>query len=261
MTSLHRRVFVLALATLSALPAFSAPPKTIVVGVENLAFQPHYGTANGEYTGYFRDLMDAFAKAEGLKVVYKPMDIDDLYTAFFKGQVDFKYPDDAAWRADARKGMKISYSKPSVAYVDGTLRLAEKKDLTVSKIKTLGKPAGFFTPPYSSAVESGMKVVEFNSTQELIDALRAGKIDAAYHNIDVALYYARQAKIKDVAFAPDLPMIQSDYRLSSYKYPEVISKFDAFVDKEKEFCDKLRDKYQIDAARRATKLKIFGNKN
>ena len=258
--TISRRMAMMTLLVLGH-AAWSAEPKTLVIGVENLAFQPHYGTLHGEYTGYFRDLMDAFAKKEGLKVVYKPMDIDDLYASFFKGQVDFKYPDDAAWRSDARKGIKITYSKPSVAYVDGTLKLASNKDLTAAKIKTLGKPAGFFTPPYISAVESGMKVVEFNSTEELIDALRAGKVDAIYHNVDVALYYARQARIKDVAFAPDLPMIQSDYRLSSNKYPEIIKKFDEFVVKEKDFCDKLRDKYNIDAARRLTTMKIFQHKD
>lgn len=258
--NLSRRSLLMALALL-ANTAWSADQKTMVVGVENLAFQPHYGTQNGEYTGYFRDLMDAFAKHEGLKVVYKPMGIDDLYAAFFKGQVDFKYPDDAAWRGDARKGLHIYYSKPSVDYVDGTLKLASNKDLNSSKIKTMGKPAGFFTPPYTSAIEAGMKVVEFNTTQELIEALRAGKIDAAYHNIDVALYYARHVNAKDVVFAPDLPMIQSEYRLSSSKYPDIIKKFDEFVVKEKDFCDKLRDQYGIDAARRLTKMKIFQHKD
>ncbi|HEX5311769.1 transporter substrate-binding domain-containing protein [Aquabacterium sp.] len=256
-----RRSLVVSLAGLGlAHAAWAADPKTITVGVENLAFQPHYGTQNGEYTGYFRDLMDAFAKKEGLKVIYKPMDIDDLYAAFFKGQVDFKYPDDAAWRADARKGLKVAYSKPSVGYVDGTLKLASNQDLVAGKIKVLGKPAGFFTPPYSSAIEAGLKVLEFNSTQELVEALRSGKVDAIYHNVDVALYYARTAKIKDVVFAPDLPMIQSDYRLSSFKRPDIIKKFDDFVAQEKDFCDKLRDHYNIDAARRLTTMKIFQHK-
>lgn len=254
-----RRALVLSMAVFAS-NTWAFESKTIVVGVENLAFQPHYGTHNGEYTGYFRDLMDAFAKREGIKVIYKPMDIDDLYTSFFKGQVDLKYPDDAGWRADARKGLKITYSKPLVGYVDGTLKLVSKKELQASDIKTMGKPSGFFMPPYISAIESGMKVIEFNSTQELIEALRAGTIDAAYHNVDVALYYARNAKAKDVVFAPDLPMIQSDYRVSSIKHQDLIKRFDDFVVKEKAFCEKLRDKYSIDAARRLTTMKIFQHK-
>lgn len=258
--SISRRVLLASLPLLLTAPVLAAPPKTIVVGVENLAFQPHYGTEKGQYTGYFRDLMDAFAKEQGIKVVYKPMAIDDLFKAYFAGEVDFKYPDDAAWRSEARKGHTIYYSKPSVAYVDGSLRLTARKDITSAQIKTLGKPAGFVLQPYSSAVEAGLKVTEYASTKELLDALKAGKIDVAYHNIDVALYYARSVGENNIVFDPNLPMIQSDYRLSSNKYPEFLAKFDDFIEKEKNFCDKLRDKYSIDAARRVTKLKIFKNK-
>ena len=49
-----RRSLCVCLAGLGlAHTAWAADPKTITVGVENLAFQPHYGTQTGTTPGTF----------------------------------------------------------------------------------------------------------------------------------------------------------------------------------------------------------------
>ena len=61
------------LLCLLALPV--AAQEDIRVGVELQPYQPYSDVENGEYRGYARDLLDAFAAEYGYRFVYMPLPV------------------------------------------------------------------------------------------------------------------------------------------------------------------------------------------
>ena len=65
--------------------------QSYVIGVERLAFAPHYSIdAQGQYQGFARELFDLFARTSGVELSYKVLPVEQLLPALLSGQVDFK---------------------------------------------------------------------------------------------------------------------------------------------------------------------------
>jgi len=64
------------LLCLFVLPALAQ--EEIHVGVELQPYQPYSDVENGEYRGYARDLLDAFAAEHGYRFVYMPLPVRRL---------------------------------------------------------------------------------------------------------------------------------------------------------------------------------------
>ena len=98
-------------------------PRTtpLIVGVEQVDYLPHYGQDNrNQYTGFARELFDAFAQHSGYQLLYKPLPVKRLYRAFLTDlSVDFKYPDHPQWKSALKKSQPPFYSDPVVSYTDG----------------------------------------------------------------------------------------------------------------------------------------------
>ena len=93
-------------ACLLSSPAFSGNYK---IGVENTDYMPLYRGDTATYSGYARELLDAFGKKYGHTFSYYPYPMVTLFDEFaIKKSLDFKFPDNPYWVADAKKGIKIN---------------------------------------------------------------------------------------------------------------------------------------------------------
>jgi polar amino acid transport system substrate-binding protein len=219
------------------------------IGVENLQYTPFSAVENGEYIGFSREVLDAFAKKQGYTFKYIPLGVNRLFSQYLgERTLDFKYPDNPKWKPELRSSLMISYSGPLVVSNDVAMVLPENKGRNVGQIKTLGTVNGFTPWPYIKEIENkSITVVTNGSFEGLLRDAMQNRIDAVFINIDVA-----NAKLRDVlrqpgrlVFDPGLPYGHSDFCLSTIKHPEVIEEFNAFLSGEHILVEKLREKYKI----------------
>jgi len=222
--------------------------KTFIIGVENIKYYPHYSNENGEYSGYARAVLDAFAEKKGYTFIYNLMPVKRLYGEFLSGKVDFKYPDNPLWMGDAKKGKKIEYSKPVAEYIDGVMVLKENKKKGKSFLKNLGTVRGFTAWKYLDEMKKGKIKFHENSTFEgLLKQVILGRIDGAYINVAVAEYQLNKILNKkgSLVFDSSLPFEKDNYYLSSIKHSDILEEFNFFLKKEKKLIKSLKKKYGI----------------
>ncbi len=221
---------------------------TFIIGVDDTEYYPMYGYQDGNYVGFARELLDAFASDSGYSFQYRPFPILRLYKEFLVNRtVDFKYPDNTFWKSDLKKGKQIHYSTPVVEYIDGVMVLPENKGRGIGSFKSLGTVLGFTPWEYLEAIQTG-KIKEDSTTtyRGIIKKTIAKRIDGAYSCIAVLKYQLENMNMQGaLVFDPSLPHTQSSYRLSSIKHPDIIQKFSFWLVKRKAFIDKLKEKYHV----------------
>jgi len=223
--------------------------KSFIIGVEDLDYYPLYSTIEGQYTGYSRDVLDAYAKSRGYTFHYKPYPVARLFYSFLdKQEVEFKYPDDIFWQKDKKEGKNVQYSKPIVNYVDGVLVLPENKGKT--QLKKLGIIRGFTAWEYLDAIKNKEIVEEFsNEWDGLINKTFKNRVDGAYCNISVVMYQLRERfkKPNGLVFDSKLPHSKSSYLMSTIKHPKIINDFSEWITQNQPFINKLKLKYMVEA--------------
>ena len=217
-----------------------------VEGVDNLPIAKGEGS---NYTGYARELLDAFAAKYGHKFNYSPMPVARLMDEFVvKKSLDFKYPDNPHWAGDLKKGTKISYSASTVLVIDGLFVKPANKGKGLDSIKTIATQRGFTPFPYLGEINAKkIKVDEANSMDAAIKMGDAGRADGVFMGQVVANYLMNEVMKKPgiLVFDDKLPSMKSEYALSSSNHPELIRQFDEYLVKEKDTVAKLKAKYQI----------------
>lgn len=243
---LKKLVLVFIAGLMLSTPSFAA--KKFVVGVENLEFYPLYSWDGKNYSGFFKEFLDGFAESKGYTLVYKGLPVKRLYKSFFKGKVDFKYPDSPYWGADLKKGKSIHYSNGVVEYIDGTVVLKENKGKGIGAVKNLGIVRGFTAWDYLGHIKAGkVKINESNGFDSLLKKLMKNRVSGAYANIAVANYIAGEKLGKKgvVVFDPALPHTKGNYQISTMKYPSVIKELNTYIKKNKTKIAKLKKKYKV----------------
>ena len=172
------------------LAATSTQAGNFTVGVEAINYAPLYNGSNGSYTGYARDLLDAFGKQYGHTFTYKALPVSRLFDEFVGGhELDFKFPDNPDFQPDTKKGVRISYSAPAVNVVEGMLVLPAKQGRGLAQIKTIATMRGFTAWPVLTQIKNGsIKVTEANSFDSLIQQGTNGDVDAVYTSTIVINY-------------------------------------------------------------------------
>jgi len=219
------------LAILIATAPFTQADK-LVVGVENLTYLPYYSMETGKYQGAAREILDLFAEKNGHTIEYKAMPLARLFSAFVEGEVDLKFPDNAYWGGDAKKGIDVVYSQPVLPFTDGVFVLPSNTNKGKESLKTLGAIIGFTPFDYLGQIESGaMSVKNTPKLTNLIQMLKAGRIDGLYYNRKVSEYYSNKAGFgkNDLVFDDTLPHTNSNFHLSGIKRPEIVKQFDDFM--------------------------------
>lgn len=245
---MRRTLSIIALLIAGAAPAARAA-ETFTIGVENTEYLPYYSYRDGEYRGLAADILNAFARDNGYVLEYRSFPIIRLFNEFAAGNVDFKFPDNALWSAEARKPHAIAYSAPVLAYVDGVSLQPARKGKGADSIKTLGTLRGFTAWDWQDRLNGGQTALsENNSFNGLIEQALLGRVDGVYANIAVVQNQLKlSGKVGALVYDPDLPHTTSDYKLSSIKHPEVLKKFDAWMSGNAAKLAKLKTDAGVDA--------------
>ena len=230
--SLGRKIAVMFAFLCAFLTGNASSQTTYVIGVEDVKYFPHYDHERNEYKGYARAILDAFAKAEGIRFEYRIIPVNRLYREFLDGNVDFKYPDNPVWAQSLKEGLDVSYSVPLAGYIDGTMVLKEHLGKGAGRLQTVGTIRGFTPWDYFDRIQAGtLSVSENREVDRLLAQVLRGRIDGAYLNVDVARYYLEKVLRKpgELVFDDALPHTRDGYHLSTFKHPEITRRMTQFI--------------------------------
>lgn len=218
-------------AVLMAASVAIAGEQTYVVGVEDLDYSPVYAVENGVYVGAGRDILDAFAADQGFRFIYRPLPVRRLFAELIRNGIDFKFPDNPHWQVAAKAGTSIAYSRPMIAYIDGTLVPKAAAGRGIERVAQLGTVRGFTPFAWAQRLAAGRpQLREGARLDNLLASLEGGRLDAIYANVAVALSkLERQGRGGAVVFDPALPHDIGAYMLSTPRHPEIVARFDAWM--------------------------------
>ena len=233
-------------AGLLLVPA-SALADDILIGVEDLTYYPHYTMDDGEYGGFGRALLDAWAADRGHTVTYKAFPIKRLMSMLVEGQVDLKYPDNAYWSSDLKKDKDVTYSEAVVEYIDGVSVAPDNVGKGMTAVKKLGTVRGFTPWAWLDEINAGsVELSELGALDGLIKQAAAGRIDAAYANVSVIQHQLDEmGQTGSLAFDPDLKHTRDFYYLSTTTKPALIDDFNAWMAENADKVAELKADYKV----------------
>lgn len=239
-----------ALLTLLACLPFSlvtlAQAETFKVGVELQPYLPYSNVQDGQYLGYGRDLLDAFAAHQGHEFIYQPLPVRRLLSDFLNGRVDFKYPDNPRWNADLKQGHSLNYSQAAAAAIDGVLVKPQFIGKGKERLRRLGTQRGFTPWPYLDEIKAGkILLIQANQIDSLLAMAMSDRVDGVYLNPQVARHQLYNGAESGLVFDPSLPYQDDHYFLSSIQHPEVIAQFDAFLSSQAALVQTLKKRHGI----------------
>lgn len=234
---------------LAGLLSASAWAGNFNVGVEATDYLPISKGDSGVYSGYARDLLDAFAAKYGHKFTYKVFPTARLFDEFaVQKSVDFKFPDNPRWNEEVKKGLPVAYSQGAILVTEGLMVLPANKGKPLASIGKIATMRGFTPWPYLNQI-SAKKITlnEVNTVEAGITMVEAGRVDGIYVSPIPATYIMNEVLKKPgiLVFDDKLPNSKNDFSLSSISHPEVVKQFDEFLTKEKDTVSKLKAKYKI----------------
>lgn len=225
--------------------------QTYVVGVEDLPFAPHYSLdGEGQYRGFAREVLDAFAADSGISLSYETLPVDQLLPALQRGEIDFKYPDSSHWAGAQKAGMTLHYSQAVVDYVDGVLVAPQRQGQALESIRRLAMVQGWTPRGYEQPIDSGQIQLSYSDDlRQMIRQALKQDTDGAYFNVVVATHYLDNIRARPGAlvFDPKLPHTRGSFHLSSLHHPQLIARFDRFLAEHSAQVAALKASYRVEA--------------
>jgi len=244
---MKKSIFAFSLTLLFS--TLAAKADTIVVGIDDRAFLPHYQVSDGEFKGIGADIILLFEKSSTHHLIIKPLSALELFNDLQAGAIDLRYPDNSAWQSVLKsKGAKtIFYSDSVVAYREGSLVPEQKNDIKIEQVKTIGIVRGYEPVAYLNLLVKGqVHAKEFSDLNALIRATLLGQVEAAYYNTDVALQRrGRFGTGIGLVYNEQLPSYSDFYHLSSVRHKDVIEEFNQFLVQNKSTIAGLKEQYQL----------------
>ncbi len=217
-----------------------ASEKIYIVGVEDSIGYPYKTSENGKFYGKFREILDKFAKSQGIRFEYKSYKVQDLFEALYTNKVDFKFPDNPVWKSPEKKDYKIIYSDFLTYYIDALF--VKKSDIKKNfrDFKTFGTSNDSLLWPISGKLAKGkVKVIQANSCSELIPQIKNNEIEAIFCNYDVMKYILRKSSLEnEIVVNTNLPFIDNYYYISTINYPEIIVRLNSWIHKNRVYIEK-----------------------
>ncbi|NQD94234.1 transporter substrate-binding domain-containing protein [Pseudomonas sp. CrR25] len=236
---------------LAVLFSASSYAESYVIGVEELAFAPHYSIdKQGQYQGFARELFDAFASHSGVQLSYRALPVERLLPALLQGEVDFKYPDSSLWAQAQKTGKDLHYSQGVVNYVDGVLVAPQQQGQPVERLKRLAMVSGWTPWGYQERIDAGeIQLTYSDDLRKMIHQALKKDTDGAYFNVVVATHYLDNIRARPGAlvFDPELPHTRGAFHLSTLKHAELLQRFDRFLVERQADVDALKSKYRVEA--------------
>lgn len=249
--SLFEMSLMRALLTLLTCLSFSlaapARAETFTVGVELQPYRPYSDVQDGQYLGYGRDLLDAFAAYQGHQFIYQPLPVRRLLSDFLNDRVAFKYPDNPRWNADIKQGHHLHYSQAAAAAVDGVLVKPQFVGQGKQRLRRLGTQRGFTPWPYLDDIKAGRIIlIQANQIESLLAMAMSDRVDGVYLNPQVVRHQLYNHAADDaLVFDPKLPYQDDHYYLSSIHHPQVIEQFNAFLTSQADLVKTLKERHGI----------------
>lgn len=160
-----------------------------VVGDYN--FPPYeYIDSNGVYKGFNVDILKSISIVTGINFRFLPMKWEDAYNAIDMGNADIIQ---GMKESEERKN-KFLFSKSllmnsqSIFVLNNTYGINSLKDLSGKKVGLMIEDSGF----YSINNIKDIKVIEYPSLEEALDALLNNKVDAMIGNTLTINYISKQ---------------------------------------------------------------------
>lgn len=242
---MNLKIYLLLLFVCCGNYAYAEKERTYIVGVELLNYAPLWSIDNNQYSGFSRELLDLFALKSGYRFSFRPLPINRLWFEFSSGKIDFKFPDNHAWRGALKSSVPIYYSKEVLSYIDGILVKKERLGMNSAQIKKVGIIRGF--TPSSEILYSDTETLEATNIEQLFRLIQAGRIDGIYSNILVGQHLLNDHHYPSDFIVHDttLPHSRGSYTLSSIQHPALINEFSAFLDHNQSEINQLKLKYNI----------------
>lgn len=239
-------ILLLTPVSAAAAPAADTPPAALLVGVESSGYAPFYYVQNGVYQGMARELLDAFAREQALTLDYLPLPVPRLFLRFTRSELDFKFPDHPHWSAAQKSGLTVYYSDPVFHISEALLTRPGHADT----IRTVGTIRGFTTPGIEAALQRGeLELIGVADIDALLLMLTSGRVDAIYFNTRAARHAAaRQIPALALETVPQYPPYHYAYHLSSLIHPDLISRFNDFLQRHQPLLHSLQSAAGTDPA-------------
>lgn len=229
----------------AAMPALA---DRFVIGVEDIDYAPLMSRdAGGNVRGYVRELLDLFASRHGHSFEYRPLPTKRLTVEHVAGRLDAVFPDNPNWQTEAKRGLSLAYSEPSVPFQDVVMVPPPKRD---QPLHDLGIVRGFTPKRFLPQIQAGsLHVTEAGDPSRLIRMALAGRVDGVHLALPVALYQLEQlgrpgALVPSTALQP--APYEYHYRLSSVRHAELITQFNRFLHEEQAALAALQRRYGLD---------------
>jgi ABC-type amino acid transport substrate-binding protein len=226
---LLRRRQLLALPALLLAGAARASEEALVVGVEDVDYDPIMNGSDGRFSGYAFQLLELFARRQGLRFSYRPLPIKRMTPFLLDGQIDLCFPDNPNWRLDLKQGHELAYSEAFVPFQD---MVFVKTEAVGRPIKRLGVVRGFTPKRFQAQIDSGeIQLTEATAPANLVKMALAGRIDGVALAGAVGRHQLRLLG-QPAGLEPDPAYhakFEMPYRLSSLRHPEVIAQFNDFL--------------------------------
>jgi hypothetical protein len=211
--------FILPKASVAACPQ---PEKVYVIGVEAIAYSPHYNFVEHDQPNFFAGFVDWLSKRTECQFLVKALPIKRLKSEYQQGKsIDFIYPDNPNWHSESDIGLR-HYSDSIVLALGGTIVIKENSNIKVEQFKHLAFPRGFSPVGWYKLKEN----VTFTETFSALSALKmvvSNRVDGADIEYNVAEFLMEQGNIDNLVMAKNLPFTPTNFYLSTYKETKLLT--------------------------------------
>lgn len=247
----YRRLLVCGLLCLLASAATPVHAQgTYSVVVQDIDYYPIYRADpdDGSYSGYVRDLLDAFARNQGIEFRYHIRPIRRMMLEYLKGRYDFAVPDNPNWNREGKAGVKVHYSESLLTFEDAVFVAAGKEDMKPEMMTDYGTINGFTPWKFQERIDSGeIELKVASKPSSLVRMALSGRVEAFNLAVPVAKYHFHRLDVRGrLVPAPKLMADRaSHYHLSTLFHPGMIEDFNRFLDENQALVNELQESYGL----------------
>ncbi|GLK87222.1 substrate-binding periplasmic protein [Pseudomonas turukhanskensis] len=224
--------------------------QTLRVGIESHDYMPYFRAQAGQpVEGYAVEVLQRFAADQGMTLELLPRPLNRLHHDLLNTQnLDLIFPDNPQWSRELKGDSRLHYSHAAINVVDASLVVHERLGLGPGAVKRLGTVRGFTPQAWQEAMERGeLQLLEANDIAGLIRMALRGRIDALYANPEVVrLQLQKMGEDSNRLIAdPGLPLARTSYHLSTVKQPQLLERFNHFLEQHAGELAALRQQYGL----------------
>lgn len=157
-------------------------------------------------------------------------------------------PDNERWQEEPlNQDRKLYFSDDILLMNAGTLVLKKNKNQPESFIRNVGTITGFYPTLWKEQIAQGkVKIIEDTSPKILVKQLVTGIVDGLDIDLAVANYHLQELNLDEkVVISPNASRQVYAYKISTFKYPELIQEFNLWLSKNGKFIRQIKQRYDI----------------